>query len=368
LKNLALKNYVHITTTIAWKIQTIFRVITIVCVALAFLGASAIGKAQVPQGVFSITNGGQAPSDDVLNNPDVDGITIRQDWATLEPIEGQFDFTYIDTTLASVAAAKKKALIRILTQSAKPAWVTTAIKNAGGKFFSFTTGRKSATIPVFWDPTYLQKKTAMIAALGAHIGSNPTVAIVVASFANASSEDWSVPHTPQYVTEWKNLGYTTDNLIGAGHTIIDATMAAFPNSYVTFAVGGNGTKLDQGYPDPANYVANTVINDERARWPNRLIVQKNDLSTFIPASPGVGTIYGIMNASAPDIAGQMLYQCINDSSYRVNKAIPMDPALELTISINNALGYGEKYIEIYQVDVVNLHDVIGYAHDALTAQ
>ena len=347
--------------------QILLRNLAGAFIALAFLAESAHGRAQIPQGVFSIANNGLAPQDEVLADPNVDGVTVRLDWATLEPSEGIFDFSYLDTTVASCAAAGKKVLLRIMTQSGKPKWVTTAVQNAGGLFFRFLSNGKNTSIPVFWDPTFLAKKTAMIQALGAHLGSNPTVSIVVVSFANASSEDWNVPHTSQYVAQWQNLGYSSDKLIGAGQTIIDATMAAFPNSFVTLAVGANGTKLDQPNPDPADYVANTVIADERALWPGRLIVQKNDLSTFIPAYPGTNTIYDIIRESAPDIAGQMLFQCMNDPTYKVNKGVPIDPGLALTISVTNAVAYSEKYVEIYQVDVVNLPDVIAAAHEALTA-
>ena len=355
-------------TNTAPNVQTIRRSIFASLFALALVAESAHGRAQVPEGVFSIANSGLPPQDEVLADPNVDGVSIRLDWANLEPIEGNFDFSYLDTTVASCAAASKKVLLRIGTQSGKPAWVTTAVKNAGGLFFHFVSDGKNTSIPVFWDPTFLQKKTAMIAALGAHFTANPTVAIVVASFANASSEDWNVPHTTQYVAQWLNLGYTSDKLIGAGHTIIDATMTAFPNQFVTLAVSSNGTKLDAPNPDPADYVATTVVNDERALWPGRLIAQKNDLSTFIPAYPGTNTIYDLMTAFAPDIAGQMLFQCVNDPTYKVNRGIPIDPALALTLSINNALTYSEKYVEIYQVDVVNLPDVIEAAHIALTSQ
>src|SRR5262249_51631895 len=151
------------------------------------------------------------------------------------------------------------------------------------------------SFPVFWDPTFLAKKTAMIQALGAHITNTPGLAIVVASFANATSEDWNVPHTSTDIAQWQRLGYTTDLLVGAGHTIIDATMAAFPNQFVPLAIAADGTKLDQPNPDPANYVARTVRDDERAKWPGRLIIQKNDLSTFIPAYPGTNSIYAIIN-------------------------------------------------------------------------
>ena len=70
----------------------------------------------------------------------------------------------------------------------------------------------------------------MITALGAHFASNPTVAVVVASFANAVTEDWNVPHTQtpvNLVTQWLQRGYTTANMLSAGQQIIDTTMAAF---------------------------------------------------------------------------------------------------------------------------------------------
>ena len=357
---------IHLRTNPARNVQIILRDLTIALAVLVFLGESVHGRAQIPEGVFSIANLGLAPQDEVLDDPNVDGVTVRLNWSDLEPTEGLYDFSYLDTTLASVNAAGKKALLRIMTQGGKPAWVTTAVKNAGGLFFNFTVDGKKTTIPVFWDPTFLAKKTAMIQALGAHLTNTPGLTIVVASFANAKSEDWNVPHTSTDIAQWQSLGYTSDKLIEAGHTIIDATMAAFPNQFVTLAVAGNGTKLDKPNPDPTYYVATTVINDERARWPGRLIVQKNDLSTFIPKYPGTDTIYDIMTASAPDIGGQMLFQCYGDSTYRVNKGVPIDPALALARSITNGVAYGEKFIEIYQVDVVQMPEVIAYAHEALT--
>jgi histidinol-phosphate phosphatase family protein len=116
----------------------------------------------------------------------------------------------------------------------------TEVSQAGGSFFTFDQDGVQTTIPVFWDPTFLAKKKAMIAALGAHFTSNTAIKIVCVSFANANSEDWSVPHTPADVSAWEALGYTSDKVLDAGKQIIDAAMAAFPNQYLTLAVGGNG--------------------------------------------------------------------------------------------------------------------------------
>lgn len=73
----------------------------------------------------------------------------------------------LDSEVARAAAAGKIVLLRINTHFAKPEWVTNAVAQAGGTFFTFDKDGVPTTIPVFWDPTFLAKKKAMIAALGA---------------------------------------------------------------------------------------------------------------------------------------------------------------------------------------------------------
>jgi len=305
---------------------------------------------QIPHGVFSLNGSGQPASQTALDNPDVVGISIRQGWADLEPSEGNFDWSFLDSEVAKATAAGKQVMLRIGTQSGKPAWVTTAIQNAGGLFFTFDDDGVPTTIPVFWDPTFLAKKKAMITALGAHFTSNPTVKIVAASFANASSEDWSVPHTTADVVNWFAVGYTTEEMLDAGRQIIDTTMAAFPNQYVTLAIGGNGHVGGTGNLDPtATYVAANVVGTERGLWPGRLIAQINSLSTFNPVAPGPDdSVWNLLWKSQPDVAAQMVYWCYDDSTYRANGGVPGDPAAVLTTCVNAAFSYGIDYIEVYQ--------------------
>lgn len=325
--------------------------------------------AEIPRGVFSLFGTGTPATNDALNNPDVMGFSIRQNWADLEPSEGNFDWSFLDSEVAKAAGAGKCVLLRIITQSGKPAWVTTAIQQAGGVFYTFDDNGVPTTIPVFWDPTFLAKKKAMITALGAHFTNNPTVKIVAVSFANAQSEDWSVPHTQPEVQDWLAVGYTTEKMLDAGKQIIDTAMAAFPNQYLTMAIAGNGHVGATGNLDPtATYLAENIIATERAAWPGRLIVQINSLSTFNPVAPGtVDSAWNLLWNSQPDVGAQMLYWCYDEPLYRMNGGVPGDPATVLTASINAAGSYGIGYIEIYQTDVRNLPSIITYARTVLEA-
>ncbi len=334
--------------------------------AAGLIALALSAQAEVPRGVFSLSGAGGACKESILSNPNVDGISIRQDWKDLQPSEGVYNWTFLDSEVARISAAGKMILLRINTQSSKPAWVTNAVTAAGGSFFAFDKDGVTTRIPVFWDPTFLAKKKAMIAALGAHLAGKSAIKVVWASFANASSEDWSVPHESADVANWFAVGYTSEKMIDAGKQIIDATMTAFPNQLVTIAVGANGHAGKTGNLDPdSDYVARNAVLAARQTWPGRLIVQKNSLATYNPPAPGTGTYYQLLWDSRPDIGAQMLDNCYDDSTYRVNRGVAGDPATILHQSVNTGAGYEVKFIEIYQLDVLNLPSEIIYAHNVL---
>jgi len=335
---------------------------------------------EVPRGVFCLQPVGQGTGSDpiVYSDPDVDGISVRQNWADLEPIEGVYDWRFLDQVIAKAAAAGKPVLLRVCTGGGDialggncPTWVMNAVAAeplpASQKFYTYNDGGSSVTIAVFWDPVWLAKKTAMITALGARYSNNPAVKIVGASFANAQSEDWGVPHLPAQVTAWLAAGYTSAKMLDTGRQIIDATMVAFPNQYVTLGVGANGHTGHGPNLDPdANYLARNAVLNGRASWPSRLIVQKHSLATFITSAPGTGTPWELLWNSRPDVAGQMLFWCYGDTTYRVNGGVPIDPSTALVNSVNKGVAYGMKYIEIYRKDIVNLPAATHYAHTTLT--
>ena len=83
------------------------------------------------------------------SNPDVVGVSIRQDWADLEPSEGSFNWSFLDSEVAKAAAAGKDVLLRIRTQDGKPEWVTAAVQQAGGLFYNFDDDGVPTSIPFF---------------------------------------------------------------------------------------------------------------------------------------------------------------------------------------------------------------------------
>ena len=326
--------------------------------------------------MFDLVGAGGRIDPAALSNPSVDGVSLRQHWIDLEPSDGVFNFAYLDTEIARASAAGKQVSIRLsMGGDETPAWVMAAVLNAGGSTFAFTDSKGPHTIPVFWDPTFLAKKNGAMAALGARYSNHPAVKIVVASFANATTADWNVPHgttiDPGYgtseVTRWRNAGYTTQKMVDAGKRVIDAAMQAFPNQVISLAINSNGNGLD--WPNHDNYVSEKVIADARTLWgTGRLVAQKNSLATkTTPPIPPPDTSLAVWYNSRQASGAQTVWFAYGDTSYRLNDGIACDPATALKQSVDIGVAYGISYVEMYQTDIVNLPAVVNYAHSQLSA-
>jgi Beta-galactosidase len=338
-----------------------------VILSLSFLLSVSEAHADgLPSGVYSLTPAGKPVNAAILTNPNVSGVSIREQWQDVEQLEGIYNWSYFDQQIIRAENARKKVLLRIPSGGENtPQWVF----DAGVQTFSFVdtnryhdTYNQTLTIPVFWNQIFLQKKKKFIKAMGAHFATNPNIVLVGTDCANATSDDWNVPSTPVDVQNWQAIGYTSDKLINACKEIIDATMAAFPGQFVLLAVGRNGQNLD---PNP-DYVARHVVKYGHTMYPGRLIVQKNSLSTNTPDPsilPSLGA-WQIIFDNQPDVAGQMLWFATDDPKCRLNGGVkPCDPVPVLHEVVRLGALYGMRYEEIYQKDILNpdLAGVIGYA-------
>jgi len=342
-------------------------------VALLVLAVTAVGATPlpVPKGVFSLPDSGNPAADASLTNPDVVGIAVRNGWRLVEPVEGQFDWSFLDAEVARATNAGKKIILRVPAGGVStPSWVFAA----GVKTFTFTdsnpyhsTYNQTVTIPVFWDPILLAKKSDLMAAMGAHFAGNSTVVMVGVSGANATTDDWNVPNAPADIEQWKSLGYTSSKLITACEQQIDTAAAAFPQCTISMAVGQNG--LLDATPDT---VASAVVSYALSKYSGRFIVQKNTLSAQTPdpmLAPNFSA-WRIMNDNEPQVAAQMMWDVTNDTTGRMNGNVtPFDPVTTLQAAVDLGLRYRLNFEEIYEEDVLNpnLAGVIHYASTNLAA-
>jgi hypothetical protein len=326
----------------------------------------------VPKGIFCMppaeTNGFP---DQILNDMRIVGLDVVDKWADVEATEGVYDWSSLDSELAKAEAHGKKVLFGIVSGGLNvPDWLLTHYPNI--QTFRFTdtnpyhsTYGQQLTIPIFWDPTFLAKKIALIQAMGTRFSGHSSIVVVGCAFANATTEDWNIPGAPEDVTNLLAAGYTTERMIDIGKTVVDTTMAAFPNQNITMSIARTPNGLD---PDPDS-LGRSVVDYATTTY-GRFITAKYSLAANTPDPATDTSLYNwqVFFNQCPNVSTQMLWFVSGDTTYRMNAGTPGTPGTVLLDAITIGAHYGTQFQEIYETDLedATLSSVIDSANTLLT--
>jgi len=133
-------------------------------------------ETSIAQGIYEFgTNSGVDATDS-----DLAGTTLTFQWSQLEPAAGTFDWTRVSQAIAPWATAGKHVILRVSTAgqaswggaaaNATPQWVyaqgAPAVHDDG------------ATLPVYWNATFLQDYDAFIEAFAAQFNGDPALSFI----------------------------------------------------------------------------------------------------------------------------------------------------------------------------------------------
>ena len=157
-------------------------------------------------------------------------IYLRLPWAFIEPKEGEFDWSIVDTPAQRWIAKGKKVAFRFTTSEswldyATPQWV----EKAGAKMVPYKFGWGTGPVvpgplrdPVYDDPVYLEKLEKFLAASGRRYDGNPNIAFIdVGTFGT-----WGEGHTAGA----SRLSY--DENIRMAKLHIDLHLKYFPHTFL----------------------------------------------------------------------------------------------------------------------------------------
>ena len=310
-------------------------------------------------GVYELLTSNQDISRDRnLNNPYVDGFALRYTWNFLEPVRGQYNWSFVDRQINSIPAGKSFSLSVTAGfgtdhdgtfNVGTPAWVY----QAGARPFTFTDPKTGspAQIPLPWDPVFQSVWTDFIGALGAHYSNNPRPSHVKITGVNTDTAETTLPPPPASdLKEWGEVGYTRAGMETAWEGIANAFHTAFPNQPIAFIAnpGGFPTLDSQGNViGHDSKIIDDLINYGAQTYHSNFIVQNNGLSDFWVYSK-------VATAPAGVIRGyQMLWFVTNDTTDKMNNGTPINPATELQNAVNLGVQNGAQFLEIYQDDIHN---------------
>jgi hypothetical protein len=281
-----------------------------------------------------------------LKDPAIDGFSLRAGWGDVEPREGAYDWSVFDRVIAAAANSGKKIMLRILPGVKTPAWVY----EAGAKRFDcvdvnpyHATEGETISMPVPWDPVYLNKWKRLVAAFGAHYANERAVTIVAITGASGGGE----MHLgdKDNASHWDSVGYSDQALIGAWKEAIDAFVAAFPHQHLSVAIS-----KPVNFGNPRTVIEQVVRACEQAgcsiqgNWLAAKTRPRNPLYREVTMF-GASHPVGFQTLSAAGIA-------------RFGG--------DLRTAVDLAVRAHACYLEIYPADVMKYPQDVAYAHEQLT--
>jgi hypothetical protein len=313
-------------------------------------GAGGAGGTPAPTfapGLFVLGTTDKPISKSLAATSSVAGLAVRTAWSTNEPSDGVYDWTFLDAQIQEAKSAGKKISIYVAVDT--PAWLT----SAGVQSITFTSHNGNThTIPVPWDQVFLGRFTDFIAAFGARYHDEPTVAYVRGA-TEAVTNGWGLTWTTDDGTTLADHGYASSaTLLDAMKRVVDAMMTAFPATPEWLEVGIVDDPTPFGIPTNS-YFGEQIAAYSFTTYPDRSGVWREDLSacTANPPTRGDWTVI----AAHPGRNGAQMVWNVEDGppTFRMDgcmKASPNDAPTVLNDAIQNGVGFGMHYFEIYASD------------------
>jgi hypothetical protein len=313
-----------------------------------------------PAGVYALQPFDVQTGDEVLGNPSIAGVALRTRWATIERNEGRYDWGYLDSAIQK-AKAHGKAVSIYVSSDPIPAWVF----GDGAQSFKGS----ASTLPIPWDPLFLDRWTHFIAAFGARYANEPAITYTRGS-TDSLTGGWGLPDTDDTGKTWQQYGYTTDKMVDALATVVDAFLRAFPRTH-HWAAMGNIPFEPAVTGKAANYVSIQIANYGFENYPDRFGVWRENLTGCVPYPPLPSNDQWLTPYQHPGAVGAQMLWNVQDGPARMNQCglSPNDKATVLQAAVNKGLSFRMPYLEIYRADVQDpsLQDVIAYASSRLGA-
>ena len=354
--------------------------------------AQATKALPIPTGIW-VVESTERPADNAdaikaLARPDVDGVFLKVTWRDLEPEDGRYDWTFLDSQIRYAASLHKTVSIAVAAGIFTPDWVY----KAGAASFTMIGERRRqknfcqpSPLPLPWDPVFLASWTKMIQSLGERYTGNP--AVVMVKFGGFNDQTWELilPHKtggervqsfldttscviPDDVKQWKEKGYTSTKMIAAFRRILNAYADAFPNQRVAMMTGTDSLPPlgTNGEPDAAAAsLPETVFQDDaRKLLGTRFVEQANNLS-----APFTDPL--VVKAAQQGITGfQAAWPATGDSNCFMNKGTsPCQPVEVMQRALGNAVKAKVCYLELFPKDIFNpeIQPIIDDAREQIRA-
>jgi hypothetical protein len=273
-------------------------------------------------------------------NPNIAGVVLRTDWATVEQAQDQFDWSFLDTGLELALAHNKKVIVSVDAGTSSPSW----IYSLGAQQFTLTT---YGVMPCPWDPVFQYRWSRFWIQFAERYDSNPQLVCVTLTGPGRTVEYFFA----QTIADAKELQQSvgTQGWIDAANYNTDTFVDALLTTPVFCATGV--PVIWHGA------VAMTSVADYGlAKYPAQFGIQSNEL-----------TAISFSNGTFPHTTLQAIG--LSPMGFQMLQTVASGKLLgTLQQALNNGISVGAHFIEVYDMDCEdpNQQSVIASANLQLT--
>jgi len=247
--------------------------------------------------------------------PGIDGLLLVLGWSAVEPGNGQYNWTNLDSWMNRAIALGKKIDLAIPAGKDTPAWLFQPVTSggAGATPLNFTIsphqGATSNCIPETiaapWDAAFLGSWNAMLTNLAFHLkraGTYSNLTLLRLTGINRTTDELRLPaETPNGTgldcvsnapAIWQAAGYTPTLLLYGWSNIISSFQASFPDKSFSVAIIPNNAfpPIDNNSQLITNRIPDAtqpLLGLAAQKFAGHLVVQFNFLMTGSNASAEV---------------------------------------------------------------------------------
>lgn len=297
--------------------------------------------------------------DRTYGNSNISGITFRTSWADVEPAQGDFEWTKLDTVFDNAEKNGKWVELVLIPGFGTPAWALQGVQTGSFSIIYGPGKGENLMLPLPWDEIYLNRWFSFLKVVSARYQNRPSFIKIAADGPTSLSGEMTLPNAPADLCNWVAQGYTSDRIINAWKQVFANYAQIFPRQYFSLALFPplpivSTTRCENGNPTGIDHaesarVSAIIIALGADNYPGRFVVQENGL-TAASTDASLGAYNVVKSYSDKVVTGFQL-----STSAMMNPVYMGDPdgATALRKSLQRGVDANAQFLEVYEPDVLN---------------
>ena len=293
-------------------------------------------------------------------NPNISGLTFRTSWADVEPAEGNYVWTKLDTVFDNADKNSKWVELVLIPGFGTPKWALQGVQTASFNVKYGPGKGDQLLLPLPWDQTYLNRWFAFLKAVGARYQNRLSFIKIAADGPTSVTAEMSLPNESVDLCTWIKSGYTSDKLISAWQQVFANYAKIFSRQYFSLALYPpppivSATRCQNGNPTGTDHsesqrVRAVIVGLGADNYSRQFVLQTNGLTAAKEDPSNSGGYDLVKSYSGKVVIG---FQLTTSAMSHPTNMGDSDGATALQKSLQKGIDAHVQFLEVYEPDVLS---------------